>query len=550
MINNNRQIFRRAAAISVILSTVLSCSGKMPLTPAESFLELEGPPALAAPEEGTAQEYAVDCDGEWEIVRRSVQTWAEARPASGKGDGTFRISVGENKTGVERSMRFTFMLDGKEVPEKEISITQRGTKQIRDEAGEVLTVIKPGVTAYGATELVYRRDKKAMLDVSLAEPVVIASAAKPEGWGYFQFPKIYKSADGRLVATWAMAADNESSYGKEGFDFRVSSDNGKTWTQAGETAPWGNGLIIPATGERLTVHTPVASNVNGMQLPESLGSVPGTYGGTTYRFYRMSEIPEEVQGCYLNRWDANGSHSLVHAPIDDPGAVRYASNNLFPVVWWGDMKLLPDNSLVTGIYPMFYELPTGGVAPSGVSFYRSADYGNSWKILAKIPYTPDLAVDPNANKRLDFGYSEPAFEVLSDGTFLCVMRTDSGLGRSPMYISRSTDQGVTWSKAVPFTPWGVLPRLLQLDNGVTVLASGRPGVQLRFSTDGKGEKWTDPFEMLPYTANTQEFSCGYTGLLATGPDTFLFIYSDFKYVNGEAQVRKAIKVREVKVIKR
>lgn len=549
MIVINLQNLRRTATLSVLLISVLSCSGKDVRTPAEPFLELEGPSAVNAIEEGTMLDYSVKTDGKWRVVRRSVEYWAEAKPESGENDGSFRIIVHENKSGSERSMRFTFMLNGEEVPDKEITVVQQGGKVIRDEEGEILTVIKPGVAAYDEMELVYRRNGKPIFNIELNAPVVVASAEKPEGWGHFQFPGIYKSADGMLVTTWSMAQDNESAYGKDGYDFRVSSDNGKTWSRTGETAPWGKGLFIPSTDGRLSIHTPVSLDVSKMQLPEPLGTISGTYGGTTYTFYRMKEIPPQVQGCYLNRWDSDGNHSVVHASLDDPGAVRYASNNLFPVVWWGDMKLLPDNSLIAGIYPMFYEMTTGGIAPSGVSFYRSSDFGNSWSILAKIPHTPDLSVDPNGNKRLDFGFSEPAFEILPDGTFLCVMRTDSGYGRSPMYISRSSDHGATWSSAVPFTPSGVLPKLLQLDNGVLVLSSGRPGVQLRFSTDGKGEKWTDPFEMLPYTANTQEFSCGYTELLPAGPDSFFVVYSDFKYQDKEGQIRKAIKIREVKVTK-
>jgi len=114
-----------------------------------------------------------------------------------------------------------------------------------------------------------------------------------------------------------------------------------------------------------------------------------------------------------------------------------------------------------------------------------------------------------------------------------------------MYLSRSSDQGVTWSPPEAFTPNGVWPRLLQLENGVLALVSGRPGVQLRFSVDGKGKKWTDPFEILP----TSHGSCSYTGVLATGTDRFLVIYSDFKHLNEKNEERKAIKVREIKVTK-
>ena len=94
----------------------------------------------------------------------------------------------------------------------------------------------------------------------------------------------------------------------------------------------------------------------------------------------------------------------------------------------------------------------------------------------------------------------------------------------------------------------MLPRLLQLENGVLVLSSGRPGVQLRFSNDGNGKVCTNPFELLPYESYKKYVSCGYTGLLATGPDRFLIVFSDFNYLNEEKKVRKAIKVKEVIVI--
>jgi hypothetical protein len=94
-------------------------------------------------------------------------------------------------------------------------------------------------------------------------------------------------------------------------------------------------------------------------------------------------------------------------------------------------------------------------------------------------------------------------------------------------------------------PSGVLPRLLRLTNGVIVLSSGCPGVQLRFCADGGGTTWSKPLELLPYANEKEQVSCGYTFLLATGPDSFLIIYSDFKYPTPAGQIRKAIKVCEV-----
>ena len=67
-------------------------------------------------------------------------------------------------------------------------------------------------------------------------------------------------------------------------------------------------------------------------------------------------------------------------------------------------------------------------------------------------------------------------------------------------------------------------------------------MELRFSYDGNGEKWTRPYIIYP-----RQTTCGYTKLWATGPDRFLIIYSDFDYKDNEEEIHKAIKVKEVQV---
>jgi hypothetical protein len=542
----------RTKLLTLLLPAVLTVScgqSDNGLSKEEPYFRIEsGQTVWSVSEKGGTQDYVVKSNRQWDIIRKSGETWAEAKPGSGGNDGSFRIEVEENRTGKNRSMRFSFMLNGEELSES-VTVSQEGKELIYDEPdNQDITVIRAGIPAYSETNLTYRRNGSSILQAELKEPVVVAVAERPEGWGYFQFPNIDRSGN-VLVASWSMAPDSESSYGKGASGFRLSEDNGKTW-HVSETRPLAGGLMLP-DGGRIIVATPAALDVKTLQLPAPLATVKEAYG-RTFSFYRMNDLPDELQGVYIAYYDPAGKSSRIHATLDDRNVVRYASGELFPIVWWGDMKLLPDNSIVIGIYPAFYENDEGGVNPSGVAFYRSTDQGMTWKILGKIPYTPDLATDPNGNKRLAFGYTEPAFEILQDGTYLCVMRTTDGYGHGPMYISWSTDQGTAWSKAVTFAPSGVLPRLLQLENGVLALVSGRQGVQVRFSVDGKGEKWTDPFEMLPFASATwasveDMVSCGYPGIMATGPDSFLLIYSDFKYLNQDNEVRKAIKIREVKV---
>ena len=123
-----------------------------------------------------------------------------------------------------------------------------------------------------------------------------------------------------------------------------------------------------------------------------------------------------------------------------------------------------------------------------------------------------------------------------------------------MYKTFSYDRGKTWTDPVPFTPNGVLPNLLQLDNGVLVLSSGRPGVQLRFSLDGTGERWTEPIDMVHFMnvdgSYTRDVSCGYTSMIENGRDSFFLVYSDFTTKNSEGEPRKSIWCRKVRIIRK
>ena len=386
---------------------------------------------------------------------------------------------------------------------------------------------------------------KPALKVRMTEPVVVAVASRPEKWGFFQFPSLARWEDGTLAAGWSLAADSIVSYGTGQSGSALSRDGGKTWTHsAGDKGV--TGLLLP-NGDRIQVLTPKAIETSALSLPKPAGQTGDTYSKARQTLYRLSELPPEVQGVCLSRI-AKGQTQTVseRATLDDPQALRYSLNDLFPIVWWGDLHVARDGSVVAGIYPGYRLRDDGSVDPKGgVFFYRSADAGRSWRIQGRIPYQPDLAADPRGKERM--GFTEPAFEILADGSFLCIARTTDGIGNGPMYASRSQDMGRTWSRPEVMARSGVLPRLLRLGNGVIVLSSGRPGVQLRFCADGGGTTWSEPFELLPYAHDKEQVSCGYTSLLATGLDRFLIIYSDFKYPTSAGELRKAIKVCEVTV---
>ena len=178
--------------------------------------------------------------------------------------------------------------------------------------------------------------------------------------------------------------------------------------------------------------------------------------------------------------------------------------------------------------------------------YRSEDNGHSWQAQGRLLYQPDLAADPMAAKR--DGFTEPTCVLFPNGEMVAVLRTTDGNGDGPLYLSRSENEGREWSAPQVIRENGALPRLLRLGNGVLVMSTGRPGADLSFSLDGRGEKWSDRYPLVPVEGpGNQDDSCGYTSMLALGHDSFLITYSWFKKPTGDGQTRKAILVRRVKV---
>jgi hypothetical protein len=190
---------------------------------------------------------------------------------------------------------------------------------------------------------------------------------------------------------------------------------------------------------------------------------------------------------------------------------------------------------------------------------RSGDQGRTWAFQGVIGGTGD---PPLA------GYTEPDVTVLPDGTLLAALRTECARP-GPLYVSRSQDEGKTWSVPEQAAPFGVLPRLLTLKNGVTVMAFGRPGTHLLFSRDGR--KWEQFTPLVteslkgagiagegagfqkgedPAGRPKQTRTSGYTDLFATGPDSFLVAYDQFDHPDAEGKPRKTILVRSVTVTDR
>lgn len=500
---------------AILLAGMIASACEQELQPVEKIvheLELSSGLTEIAAEQGVSKyTYSVKTEGEWRVVRKSYQKWASARPSEGKGDGEFDILVSENKTGASRSMSFVIYVDGEET-EHRITVTQDGTKLIWDHQGrDVSSEIREGIPAYDATTLIYRQDGKEVLSILLGEPMLVAQSEEDDkvDWGYFQFPTLAQSEDGTtLQVSWQNHPDDEKYFGMASdvnkSNRRYSTDGGRTWKDAKadgvNVRDDGYNSVRLANRDILYLRTPATCDLRD---PDLMALMPEPVEHRrNLRFYRVSELPDTLQGTEIGIWHAsNNTIDYYKAEINDPGALRFSIESgyeYFPIKWWGDLKLLDNNEIAGVMYYSTYETASGNADPAlSCSCYISPDGGHTWNLQGKIPYVYDAEKDPAGPGRWYYGYSEPAFEIADDGNWLTVLRTTDS-APAPLYVTRSSDRGKTWTDPVYFAPNGVMPRLQALSNGVVALSSGRPGVQLRFSIDGTGLDWTDPIEMVPY----------------------------------------------------
>ena len=345
-------------------------------------------------------------------------------------------------------------------------------------------------------------------------------------------------------------ADSATAYGLP-LAHAASADGGQTWTllpreqPADGAAGSTDAAVQLPNGDRLQAKPLRSLPVAGLKLPAAPLAVYTSYGQQR-SVYRVEDLPEAcAAGWILRRLPAGATQWVEErATVRLPGEVRTVSEGVIPLPWlFPQFVVAPNGSLLAVNYTLRRIADGRFQEKCPVTILRSTDAGRTWDLWSEILYAPDSKADSKAAARE--GFTEPYLLFMPDGSALCLLRTTDGEGVGPMYWTRSTDDGRTWTKPAVFDDLGVWPQMLTLINGVTLAVYGRPGLYVRATADPAGRRWDDRVTVVkPGAVHTD--TCSYAALLPLGDDTALIAFSEFNLAGAEGKPCKGIRVRTVK----
>lgn len=168
----------------------------------------------------------------------------------------------------------------------------------------------------------------------------------------------------------------------------------------------------------------------------------------------------------------------------------------------------------------------------GLQFRTSADRGKTWLESGQLCFKNfGLELEKQGDATID-GYGEPWLLRAANGDLLAFLRTVKFVksGESvqrpkypPVKVSRSTDEGKTWSLPIEVHPTGVMPVATLLDNGMIVAFTGRGGNRVAVSRD-HGQTWHCRHNIM-FTGQSPNFS-GHNTILPLPGGRALLIYTE------------------------
>lgn len=228
--------------------------------------------------------------------------------------------------------------------------------------------------------------------------------------------------------------------------------------------------------------------------------------------------------------EASVNTPLTKPPIGDTCQPEPDAGVLFH---HGLIEYFP-NHLVASVYAQC--VGDDDPAPNTCGFPRfrclalhSYDGGLSWENPITIG---DPGITPASAARE--GFTESTLVKLLNGELICFMRTSPAdiTPFTPLYASKSSDCGETWSLPYSVAGWGTNPQAVELENGALVLVYGGNDGHLQVSWD-RGISWTVPVQVTRSEA--------YLSVFEAGPEAVITTYYDAD-LNGFAAARWSVRL--------
>ncbi len=408
-------------------------------------------------------------------------------------------------------------------------------------------------------------------------------------WGEIQFPALYKTVGGDFAVAVQTFGDLVENHGNDNFVW-VASKDGENWSPTDSSVKNDfEGLLLP-NGDRIAYGftvPPVIVPVSELKpsryarafLPgdKSEKCADGNWPYPIFSFVdvfknerRIYDVDTLPDGIIKKEWTisrkkkGDSEYRVEKVPFEFPNMSVWGSvsnGNMVisrPAPFCG-LKLDREGNVwgTTYIGPHINPYTRGVDMFGAVVLFKSTDNAHSFKLTGYIPFSPDTFKHPTSY--LGGGFNESDIEFMDDGSIIVFLRTtDVAMGGpewNTMYFARSTDGGKTFSEPAEFDSFGVLPKLLKLDCGATILAYGRPGIYVRATDDIKGIEWGEPVEIMtaddrsslmnnpPEHADFHQWagSCCYTSMVPIDETHALIVYADFFYPDATGETNKKFK---------
>ncbi len=426
------------------------------------------------------------------------------------------------------------------------------------------------------------------VEVIVSERKIVYCAPVTEAikqWGVYCLPRLWRMPDGTLVIRFNGEQDT-SDIGNLNVAktlYFVSKDEGETWSQdkddskydistlLGIGAPY---LFLP-NGDVVAVRE--KANRKPIENTNHYKEFIAPNGEAIIYTYKYGELSEDTKGLEVLTYKPQQSepeicdvalqfdereifvHAKAHTSKGFSPVDQYIRPSFFRNPYITGLNYLKDGTLVA---------LSGGQNPlvpdrycCEVYLMESTDNGKTWTKRSTV--ASDI-------ENLPFGYGgdgpEISLCVAENGDLICAMRMDLSIDPSiakpicDTMISISHDNGYSWCTPFSVADSSVTPQIISLENGIVVIAYGRPGVHFKYSEDF-GKTWSESFSIIGLTLEQERANgrkdedskyfdtCSYSNLFVekVSEDSFIVLTTDLKYDNGDGENHKAGFVRKVTI---